>query len=249
MTAFIKIGLWIGAAVILALTVWLGWQNRASEKLLVNLPSAILVGFGTVLVTLIFSLKPESMKEEFPVDFIVDPISKEPFSCEFFPEIIRYADPAYMVSFSPWWNKIVPTLREEAPDLAEATDFTSLMQIYNDVLLRIVLDVMERTFEGSWDITVTHYNLPTGGSRSYTPATDPPRHGIKVQHKDIAKLFPQSYGLRDTGSSPHLTLPPNTKLSRGSNIPWILKLQNTFARVEIAIHRQGITSGVGPTDR
>jgi hypothetical protein len=64
-----------GAGVLLALTVWLGVQNRASEKILVNLTSALLVGFVTVLVILIFS-KPESVKEEFPVDFIVDPISK-----------------------------------------------------------------------------------------------------------------------------------------------------------------------------
>jgi multisubunit Na+/H+ antiporter MnhB subunit len=112
MIAF-KTGLWIGVVVILALIVWLGWQNRASEKVQVNFPTALLVGFGTVLVTLIFTLTPESVKEEFPTDFIVDPISKQPFSCEFFPDISSYADPGAGISFRSWRDTIIPILRQK----------------------------------------------------------------------------------------------------------------------------------------
>src|SRR5262245_6662297 len=142
MTAF-KIGLWIGVAAIVVFSCWLGWQNRASEKVQVNLPAALLVGFGTVLVTLIFTIAPESMKEEFPTDFMVNPISKQPFSCEFFPDITHYTDPGSGLLTRPWQDTIIPILRNKAPDLAEATDHQSLEQIYRNVLLRLVLDIME----------------------------------------------------------------------------------------------------------
>src|SRR5215510_10008765 len=79
-------------------------------------------------------------------------------------------------------------------------------------VLSLVLNVLEGVFGSNWDMTVTHFNLPTGGGGSYKPASDPPRHSIKMQHKEIAKLFPQSYGLSNANFSPHLTLPPNTNL-------------------------------------
>jgi hypothetical protein len=246
MTAFIKIGLWIGAAVILALTVWLGWQNRASEKFQVNLPTALLVGFGTVLVTLIFSLKPESVKEEFPVDFIVEPRSKQPLKCTFFPGITSYTTPGAGVGLRSWEETIVPILRQAAPQLVDATDPQSLEQIYRDVLLRIVLDVIEMTFMQSWDTTVTHFNLPSGQRTQFQAASNPPRHGIKMPRKNIAAHFPQSYGLQEAAFLSHLNLPPKTEVfGVPDSAQTVLKLQNAFATVKIAITHRGMKSGVG----
>jgi hypothetical protein len=134
------------------------------------------------------------------------------------------------------------------PHLAEATDNQSLMQIYRNVLLRLVLDVMESIFVNNWDVTVTHFNLPSGQGTQCQPASNPPRHGIKVQRKDIAAYFPQSHGIGDADFIPSITLPPNTKVSGFSDsAQTVLKLQNSLAKVEIAIKPRGIKSGVGMT--
>jgi hypothetical protein len=76
-------------------------------------------------VTLVFSLKSETVKEKFPTEFIVDPISKAALSCQFFPEITRYTDPGFGVGISPWFE-IIPQLLQEAPHLQAATDNQAL---------------------------------------------------------------------------------------------------------------------------
>ena len=246
--ASLKIVLWTLVAVVFVLTSGLWWLNRASEKVQVNLPTAVLVGFGAIFVTLAFSLKPETVKEEFPTDFVIDPISKAPFSCRFFPEINRYTDPGFGVGISPMF-KIIPQLFQEAPHLEAATDNQALEQIYRNVLLRIVFDVLSFTFVKSWDATVTRFRLPTGGEAKYQAASDPPRSGTRVQRKAIiAEYFPKSYGLRDDDFLAFLNLPPNTKPSGVSDeTQTVLKFQNIFAKVEIAIKSRGVKSDLGWT--
>jgi hypothetical protein len=124
--------LWSLVIVVFVLTSGLWWLNRASDKVQVTLPTAVLAGFGAILVTLVFSLKSETVKEQFPTDFVVDPISKQPFSCGFFPDMLRYTDPGFGVGIAPML-KIMPKLLQEAPHLEAATDNQTLEQLYRNV--------------------------------------------------------------------------------------------------------------------
>ena|SRR5438093_1404698 len=64
--------------VILAATVWLGWQNRASEKVVLTVLPALAIGATGALVTILFSLRVEARKVEFPSVFIFDKDNKMP---------------------------------------------------------------------------------------------------------------------------------------------------------------------------
>jgi hypothetical protein len=238
--------LWSLVAVVFVLTSGLWWLNRASEKVQVNLPTAVLVGFGAILVTLVFSLKPETVKEEFPTDFIVDPIVKVPFWCRFFPGVDHYTDPGKGGGIRSGAQVVVQLLQEN-PHLREAMDNPTLEHIYRDVLLSIVLDTLSFTFSKSWDATVTHFRLPTGREGRYQAASDPPRPGTRVQRKDLIDAhFSQFYALRDDDFLASFVLPPNTAISGVSDqIQTVLKFKNTFATVEIAIKPRGVKSGLG----
>jgi hypothetical protein len=152
------------------------------------------------------------------------------------------------MTLKSWRDTLIPILRKKDPQLAEATDNESLWQIYHNVLLRLVVDIMESIFVNNWDVTVTHFNLPSGQPMGVQHARNPPRPGIKVHRKDIAALFPQFYGIGDADVIPYITLPPATKVSGFSDsVQTVLKLRNSLATVEIAIRRRGLNAGVAPT--
>src|SRR5215472_5161306 len=118
-------GVWIIVLILFAGTVWLGWLNRASEKVAVNAPPAALLAIVGVLSALLFSLKSESQKVEFPVEFVVEPSTKRTMSSNFFLEVNEYTDPGWGTPAANFI--IIPEIAAVDPTLAAAQDDASLM--------------------------------------------------------------------------------------------------------------------------
>jgi len=243
MTAF-KLVIYTLLAVLGILTAWLAWENRASEKIAVNIPSAALLAVIGLLATLLFSLKSEVKNERFPTEYIVNPENMTEFHCDFFPAVLKYSDPGFGIGYSAAFTSLGMVVKTE-PALVENRDDASLLHLYRDVLLRVVVDILSFTFVKSWDADPATHRLPTGTHTQYQAATDPPRQGMRITRDEIASRFP-SCRLIKSDFLYFLNLPPKTQLSGIRNPEsTAIQLENKFVSVHILLKERGVEKGVG----
>lgn len=241
----LRLGIWILAGAVLLIAVGLIVLNRASEKVTANVPPAVLIAVIGVLTTILFSLKPETQRSEFPVEFVVDPATKQPFHCKFFDSVVEYSDPGYGTTAPTW--QFAPMVVAEAPTLASDTSDAGLLDVYRSVLFRQVLDVLAFTYDKSWDAQPVHWQSATQRQTVYRAASDPPLAGIKFDRVELAKLFPVLRGQAVDLFIPHLHIPPSTRVANvsqvGRNVG--ISLTNPFASLRISIEDAGVGNNVG----
>lgn len=100
--AAVKIATWVFVFLVGAIAVYLAWNNRGSEKVATNFPTALAVSAVGALLTLLFSLHAEDKRAEFPVEYVIDTQTRRPFQCEFFPECTQYTDAGALTVFPAW---------------------------------------------------------------------------------------------------------------------------------------------------
>src|SRR5436309_505841 len=101
--------IWAVIGIFGILTIWLGALNWKSEKVSTNLPTALAVGFVGAFVTLVYSLQKDEQSQTFPVEFVVDPNTSYPYSCQFFDSMILYADTGF--GLGGGWTTVRDLLR------------------------------------------------------------------------------------------------------------------------------------------
>src|SRR5258707_15638409 len=93
----VRVVVWAFIAIVLSITGYIGFLNRASERVATNLPIALAVGALGTLLTILFNLATEDVAVNFPIEYVVDPTTLLPYSCAFFPEMNYYADAGWGV--------------------------------------------------------------------------------------------------------------------------------------------------------
>ena len=133
-----------------AVTGWLVWQNRASEKIWSNLLPALAVGTVAALLTTFFSLKQETRESEFLSTFFYEMDSKMPFAPEDHPYIDRLSERPTGTSVA----YLVQEAVKAKPELGEQTGLEAGQILYLEVLTRSLLGVLFFGREKHWDVAI-----------------------------------------------------------------------------------------------
>jgi len=239
----IKVVTWVFIFVVGGVTGYLAYLNRASDKVATNLPQALAVAVVGALLALLYSLRGEERSARFPVEYVIDPVSHQTYSCEFFPPMESYADPswgtggfaAYVVLDDLHQSKYkagLPTGNDEA-----------VAVLYRDVLLRQMLDTLRFTFLKSWDAEPARFNTPTGGAQiTYAPRVVRPGVALSTERM-IALLDDPAFGSHTFKA---MNLPPNTHVVASSkDREMTLTFTNQFVTLSVVLGSRGVARGVG----
>lgn len=233
------------AVLLVCVTLYLVYQNRASAKIIENVVTAFCIGTVAILATVWFSLARVTKEHEFVSTFIYDKTTKMPFSCDAFPEIAAYSDRGHGI------GSIVQTVRDRDPSL-----FAQLMgerwtnedidrgdELYLDVLLRSIFDITAYAFGGNWKERVPSYRL---AMRVTATPEEVRKESVIVTLEDFATLFPDNSAVTEIPGI-DMTLPPNSKLSGSSDEGRReMIIANPFFRATIALRFAESYAGVAP---
>ena len=248
--AILKYFLAAAFIIILAATVWLGWQNRASEKVVLTLLPALAIGATGALVTILFSLRAETRKLDFPAVFIFDKNSWMP---------LEAIDRSY-VSGNPNQFSVVHIAQEMTKEHHSLRDDKTVEKgddLYFDILLRMVFDVLFRLYIHNWDAKISHFDLPHGTESRWGPQEDAP-HPEFVTWDEIKKWIPDTRVLDvNVGHFTKMAVPYGTKLNvntdytKETKSPFRRKLtlKNSFVTLSISISKASGVVGVGSFSR
>ncbi|HYM60740.1 MAG TPA: hypothetical protein VEZ11_07595 [Thermoanaerobaculia bacterium] len=238
----LKVTIWAFVGLMGLATAYLAWMNRASEKVATNLPTALAVGVAGALVTLVFGLQPESRKQTFALEYVLEPATGLPFSCAFVPESRRYTDAGGATVFQAWHvaAPILPEIRETF----QKGDDSQLEQLYRRVFLKQVLETLRFTFIKSWDADPSRFSLPTGGETT-TYAPRQVRLGRSLANGEVVAIF-NGDSLLASDFVPKLNLPPNTNLRATiDKRTTTIVASNPFVSLTIHIADRGVARGLG----
>lgn len=236
--------------VILAATMWLGWQNRASEKIVLTVLPALAIGATGALVTILFSLRVETRKVEFPSVFIFDKDSKMPL--EAIEQSYFSGKPNSFVA-----GHIAQEMTKKDTSLRDDRTVEKGDALYFDILLRMVLDVLFRLYIYNWDVKISHFDLPHGTQSRWGPQLDAPNPEF-ITWDEIKKWIPDARTLDiDPDRFTKMAVPYGTKISvktdsrKEDNEPYKRSfiIKNPFVTLSISIARAGGVIGVGSLRR
>ncbi len=225
----------VGFVSLLAVAVWLAYQNRSSDTLRSNGATALMVGGVGLLATLWFSLKPpEARRHRFTVTFVVDTDTRLPLSRDRYPDLWSYAAPdaahPAMVDVEPF----VQTLAAKTP-----LSPSDVQAVYLDVLVAYVMDVFARNFASSWDVEIVR-DKSVAVTTTKTSPRRPTPPGVKVERTDLVGHLSASKQLlaQILPGWEEFVVPPDTRLEWLED-PWsrVLKASNPFVTVSIDVGR------------
>lgn len=232
---------------IAVLAAWLGWQNRASEKVVLTVLPALAIGVTGALVTILFSLKSETRKVEFPSVFIFDKNSKMPL--EALDQSYRY------FSGRPGWGwhsswYLIQELAKADPSFLGANALKG-QELYLDILLRMVLEDLFRLYNNNWDVKVSRFDLPYSTESRWAPQEDAPEPEF-VTWEDWKKWFLDTPVLDiDPRPSNKMAIPLGTKIAGSTelrnNKPFkrSLLVKNSFVELSISLEQSSGVIGMG----
>ncbi len=254
MIAF-TLNMWLVAFILLAgVTAWLAWQNRAAEKVRQVFITSVAAGavwafvplgnstdiwirltviaFAASAAIYLVALKQETRSVEFPTICVYQKDTKR--SLESLNDTFAHRFCRRMFSHDPDWIVSRMELAQEDPTGAD---------LYFDVLLRMIADVLFGLYSNTWDLKVTRrigYADRTVFSESYGGSVPVQ----KFSWGDFQRLFPESRSLqveRFGGISNTLAVPPGTKLNGktesivGSPHKRTLRFDNPYVEVEFEL--------------
>ncbi len=238
----IRITIYVVAAVFFVITGCLAWQNRDSENVATNLPTALVVGALGGLLTLLFGLKTEERSHSFSVEYVLEPQTRLPFVSNSFPDGQQYTDAGAWTTSPAWF------VLSQFPDVSDnsrtAASDAELEHLYRRVLMRQIIDTLRFTYFKSWDAGPAHIALPSGGIETIYAAREI-RPGRKLTNSELVSQFGGDQAF-NSKTIEFLNLPPETALTASSSDNEnILTLRNNFATVTITVTERGVVSGLG----
>ena len=238
----IRLITWAFIILVGGFTLYLGYMNRASERVASNLPTALAISAVGALLTLLFTLQPESRASAIPVEYVIDPKTLLPYSCEFFPDMLSYSDPGYGQGSGHSFT-VVGDLAKKKPSIVEVKDDAALGRLYRDVLVRQMLDVLRFVYLKSWDAEPSRFVLPTGGGQT-TYAARTVRQGVRLSNAQLVSRIGDP--VADSDTFEFLNLPPKTVVhGEIAADRTTVEFRNPFVMVEVTVLQRGVTVGLG----
>ena len=248
-------------------TIWLAWQNHASENVRSTIINGLAVGItaglitipatglslwlrptivaAVTLATILINLKEENKRVEFPSASIYEQESKTPL--EDLNETYQYRFTCRTLACP----RIFITSRMPVDNDADAN---SRDEFCFDVLFRLVVDQLYQSFRNIWDIRAIRSHLPYGAFK-WEPNEGAPK-GDFIDWKEFGKLFSDSRALqveRFSSVGDQMSVPKGTCLAGGSDKfggtnrtyrRWFT-LENQFVKVRVDLSWSGGSIGIG----
>jgi len=166
-----------------------------------------------------------------------------PFKCDAFAEIESYSErgPRLVGTMVSMFKSTDPSLWLLGPEAKWDNEHAERVdELYFDVLLRSLIDVLSFTFPTSWTNTLPPYTV---GMRVTSSPVDPKEVTVDVER--LKELFPQSLIMKEVpGMS--FNLPPKTAVvPEPGDIGLAITFKNPFATVRIGIRKSEVWDGVG----
>lgn len=201
------------------ITLYIVWNNRASDKLLSNFLSVVFLGLSGLLMTSLISLKEEKIKNRFPgVMFLeTNPIS------------IANHNHKYMIKrgrLRPMilTNGAIEMLQRENENYINLDSIPqeNYWKTIDDLFLRYIFDIFVSRYQMDWYRESIEIKSPSG----YTGKDSSKDYGLpskKITWEELCKIFPDNKFF-SIGYSPSLnkkystssmvTVPPNISLKK-----------------------------------
>ena len=251
-------------ALIITAAACVAWQNRAAEKVRSSIVTGIAVGFTGALITipagsadmwlrlsiiasatlasmLLIALKEESRKVGFPTIFIYDSTTKTP---------LESRNDVYSYRFCRRTNLCPPEFIVSRME-ATAEDNGTGGDLYFDVLLRMVVDLLFGLYRNAWDLKVIRRLLYSHRSVSWEPNEGAPSPGF-ITREDFQKSFPESRALKVEdfpAIGNKLAVPSGTSLDGKTETIGVsphkrtLSLNNSYVELKVELIFSSFTSG------
>jgi len=227
----LKFGFYILFGIIAVLAGYLFWQNRASEKVVVTFWSTLTLGAMATFVTLLFSVKSESMEAEFLSIYTLDKQSKLPFVPRGSEWIRGYAERQTLRPVST----LIEEIRGMKPEVvSERDDFG--IDAYRAIALCNVFDALAFAYGNAWDSKVSRFRIPSGAGVKYSGPPEKAEPSDFIGLERFQALFPK----RPLGKPQPENVFTRFAVPKGSSVTSIdndfnqeLTLRNGFAQVKI----------------
>jgi hypothetical protein len=238
----------VGGVLLLIAAVWLVALNYKSDTLISNGTTAVVVGVAGLLATLWFTLKaPAERDDRFPVVFVLHNSTRLPLFLPTFSSAWQYADPAQGASAmgAPWLEGLKEKALPNTPP-----DTAALQDLYMDVLVSYVMDIMGSVFGTTWHPDVFSFELAYSRITTFGPAPHTPViPGSTVEIRELVKRLPHEPVFADKNRhATKFVVPPRTTVVHwkaqddGSRV---LEMANPFVKVTMTVERHfwGVGSG------
>ena len=232
--SLLKWGLIVFVLVTAAITAYLAFLNRDSEKVMLTFLPALALGTIGALITILFGLKEEIREVEFPALFTYEKESKALFGLR--PDL-KYLPPSEIMASI----HLQEISKAHPKDLKNGPDDLG-MALYGDIALRLVFDSLIQIFPMNWDVKTTQINLPFVNQKTFGPNQNVAKSEV-LSWEQISATFPQSHAMQAPAYPlGKLAIPPGTKIwgseerdQTGGLYKSIVHIENDFVDMEISI--------------
>jgi len=241
---FLKYSLAIIFCLIFIATFVLLYLNRSSDKILLTVLPALVLGATAALITMIFTLQEDTQKIEFSAFFTYDKTSHLS---------LWSTNSSVPMSEQDWATAyLIQEMMKKNPSLVKGTDPNDLgMALYKDVALRIIVETLFQYFGLHWDINLKKLSMPFQNTARYGSFPDSPQPEF-LSWGDAKKLFDghTTFDIEITTTG-KLALPQGTRLVVSEDTPshdlpcTTISLTNRFVTVKISVATSGGSQGVG----
>jgi hypothetical protein len=183
---FLKLTFYVMFAIIAAVTGYLFWQNRGSEKVVVAFWSTLTLGTMATLISLLFNVKAESKDAEFLSIYTIDLETKSPLLPNNKMWLRMYTDRNTILGVSA----LVGELRSVKPQLFTKQDVFGI-DLYSGVVLRNVFDTLTFAYGHGWMSNVRRFEIPQSSSIAYSGAVQPASPSDFIDFSKFQALFPK----------------------------------------------------------
>jgi len=188
-------GAFVLFAALLAVTFWLVYMNRASERVISGaLPIALVAIAGVFLTIFVFANEPEIGKA-FPVTFFYRADSAAPVS----PPSRRYHNDVFLAA------------RLLKSDPAKADDGTGGMLLYHHLLQKALFEWIVVQHAGAWDSEQLSFG--SGGRMQFRPVRGRAEPSMKLDRATLERLLTGNWFANDVMMPLGVTLPPATQIA------------------------------------
>ena len=236
---------------------WVAWQNRAADKVRSAIVAGVAVGITGVLLSVpsgsksdiwlrlsiiastalasmfLVALKDEARRLEFPTIFVYESDTKRP---------LEALNDTYAYRFCGRTSLCPLDFIVSRMENATGADDTG-GDLYFDVLLRMVVDLLFGMYRNAWDLKFVHRFIYSHRTIKLEPhqGAPPPKF---IAREEFRKLFPESRALRVEGFAAigdKLAVPSGTRLGGKTEFVGgrphnrILSLKNPFVEVTVGL--------------
>lgn len=225
----------------LAVTGWVVWENRASEKIMTAAILSVVTAAATIGSVQFFAAE-KPISETFPAIFMFDIHDKMPVTL---PSALRrhlhrFQEP------SPAPAKLRTVHPEYFPDGDPARNG---WRVYHFLLQKQILEFMSMLYNGGWQARPTHFGDIPGGGEAWG-AADQTEASRVYRTEELEKLMGRNPFAAIHEYPPQISVPTGTKLTVAvpegpRRAKGRIELQSHFFSVSIETEEWGWSRGIG----